>query len=78
MAEFNKIRGILHVYNDFRGNPEHQPQEIRKAIECIGNRKSAQIYLVGCEFEVCLRDTYSSFGPNAIEQRKSFIAEMGG
>ena len=78
MAEFNKLLVVLDVYNDFRDNPEHQPQEIRKAIEFIGNRESAQIYLVGCGFEEYLHDTYSNFGPNAIEQRKSFIAEMEG
>ncbi len=78
MAEFQKILVVLDVYNDFRDNPEHQPLEIRKAIEFIGNREAAQIYLVGCGFEEYLHDTYSNFGPNAIEQRKEFIAEMEG
>lgn len=78
MADFNKILVVLDVYNDFHDNPEHMPLEIRKAIEFIGNRESAQIYLVGCGFEEYLHDTYSNFGPDAIEQRKSFIAEMEG
>ncbi len=78
MADFEKILVVLDVYNDFRDNPEHQPLEIRKAIEFIGNRESAMIYLVGCGFEEYLHDTYSNFGPDAIEQRKAFISKMEG
>ena len=76
MAEFNKILVVLDVYNDFRDNPEHQPPELKKALHLITNPDTAQIYLVGCGFEEFLHDTYSNFGPDAIEQRKQFIGEM--
>lgn len=78
MTEFNKILIVLDVYNDFHDNPEHQPLEIRKALGFIANPESAQIYLVGCGFEEYLHDSYSDFGPDAIEHRKQFIAEMEG
>ena len=76
MPDFRNILIVLDVYNDFRDNPEHQPTEVKKAIELIGNRDLTQIYLVGCDFEEYLHDTYSNFGPDAIEHRKQFIAEM--
>ncbi len=76
MAEFNKILIVLDVYNDFHDNPEHQPPEIRKALGFVANPDSAKIFLVGCGFEEYLHDSYSDFGPDAIEHRKQFIAEM--
>ncbi len=78
MTEFNRILVVLDVYKDFHDNPEHQPLEIRKALGFINNPETAQIYLVGCGFEEYLHDSYSDFGPDAIEHRKQFIAEMEG
>ncbi len=76
MSAVNKILIVLDVYNDFRESPKHQPLEIQKAISLIGNRESAELCLVGCGFEEFLHDTYSNFGPDALEQRKEFCNEM--
>lgn len=76
MSEINKILVVLDVYKDFHDNPEHQPLEIRKALGFINNKETAQIFLVGCGFEEYLHDSYSDFGPDAIEHRKQFISEM--
>ena len=76
MTSINKVLIVLDVYQDFRDDPSHQPLEIEKAIELIANPETARIYLVGCGFEEFLHDTYSNFGPEAIKQRKEFVAEM--
>ncbi len=76
MNTVKKILIVLDVYHDFRDDPQHQPVETRKAIDFIGNRKEAQIYLVGCGFEEFLHDNYANYGPQAIDQRKQFLAEM--
>jgi universal stress protein E len=76
MTSFNKVLIVLDVYNDYRDDPTHQPIEIRKAIQFIGERKEASLILIGCGFEEFLHDSYSNFGPDALDQRKQFIAEM--
>ncbi len=76
MSAINKILVVLDVYEDFRDDPRHQPLEIQKAIALIGNRETAELYLVGCGFEEFLHDTYYNFGPDAVEQRKEFCNEM--
>lgn len=76
MSDFQNILIVLDVYNDFRDNPEHQPTEVKKALELVANRDLTQLYLVGCGFEEYLHDTYSNFGPEAVEHRKRFVAEM--
>jgi universal stress protein E len=76
MTEFNKILIVLDVYNDFRDNPDHQPKEIEKALALLGERTDAELFLIGCGFEEFLHDSYSNFGPDALEQRKKFVKEM--
>lgn len=76
MSAFNKILVVLDVYHDFRDEPDHVPLELKKAIALIDDPAQAELYLVGCGFEEFLHDTYSNFGPEAIEQRKKFCAEM--
>jgi len=76
MSDFQNILIVLDVYNDFRDNPEHQPTEVKKALQLVANRELTQLFLVGCGFEEYLHDTYSNFGPEALEHRKQFVAEM--
>ncbi len=76
MSVINKILIVLDVYNDFRDDPGHQPQEISKSLEIIGHNKNAEIFLIGCGFEEYLHDNYSNFSPQAKDQRKEFCAEM--
>ncbi|MBL4820522.1 MAG: universal stress protein [Gammaproteobacteria bacterium] len=73
-----KVLVVLDVYNDFRDDPAHMPVELRKTLTLLGDNTQVSIYLVACGFEEYLHDSYSNFGPDAIEQRKTFISEMQG
>ena len=48
MSDFQNILIALDVYNDFRDNPEHQPTEVKKALQLVANRELTQLFLVGC------------------------------
>lgn len=76
MTVINKILIVLDVYNDYRDDPSHQPAEIKKALALLKDPGKAQLYLVGCGFEEFLHDTFSNFGSDAVEQRKTFCREM--